>query len=130
LVANIIEMTGLNRLKSTYLTGIAAFFFAIVPALSTSALKGVEFRGHGLLEILDGVLINGLLPVAALGIAFAVSRRMKTEEVEAEFINDASIATKKLYSHWLFAMRWLAPLVILTAFALASYGAIRAILSG
>ena len=121
-VANVLELTGLKRVQATWLTGLAAFSLAIVPALSTSVLRNVSFRGHGLLELLDGILVNWMLPMAALGIAFAVSKRLAPEKVEQEFINDDSIATRKLYSHWKFVMRWLAPGLILFAFATALIG--------
>lgn len=127
LVANAMDLTGLPRSKATWLTGLAAFAFAIVPALSTSAFSGVEWRGHSLLEILDAVLVNGFLPLAALGLAFAVSRRLKLVQAEMEFVNDDSIATRKMYSHWLFAMRWLAPGVILIAFLAAGFGFVRSL---
>jgi NSS family neurotransmitter:Na+ symporter len=127
LVANVLDITGLPRLQATWLTGLAAFAFAIVPALSTSTLARVEVGGHGLLEILDTILINGLLPVAALGIAFAVSWKLKKSQVESEFLNDDSIATRKMYAHWIFAMRWLAPGVIIFAFVLAFAGFIHSL---
>jgi NSS family neurotransmitter:Na+ symporter len=127
LVANVLDITGLPRSQATWLTGLAAFAFAIVPALSTSTLASVEIGGHGLLEILDTVLINGLLPLAALGIALAVSRRLKKAQVESEFLNDDSIATRKMYAHWIFAMRWLAPSVIIFAFLLAFAGFVRSL---
>lgn len=120
LVANVLDLTtGMKRPMATWCTGVAALLFAVVPSLSTSVLKDVTFRGHGLLEILDNLLVNVLLPLAALLIAFVVAKRLRPDKIESEFINDDSIATRKLYSHWLFAMRWLAPGMILLAFAVA-----------
>jgi NSS family neurotransmitter:Na+ symporter len=127
LVANVIDLTGLPRSRATWMTGLAAFAFAVLPALSTSSLRGVEFLGVGLLQLLDGVLINWLLPLAALGLSLAVSRRLpktQVDRLENEFVNDDSIATRKLYSHWLFAIRWLAPALIVLAFAVAVIGLI------
>ena len=88
-------------------------------------MSGVSYRGHGLLVILDGLLITFLLPLAALGISLAVALGLKPEDVQAEFVNDDSIATRKLYSHWVFALKWLVPAVMLMAFASAFYGLIR-----
>lgn len=121
-VANVLDLTKLSRAQATWITGVAAFTFSIVPALSTSAFRGVVFRGHGLLELLDGLLINGLLPLAALGLSIAISKHYRNPRVETEFVNDDSIATRKLYSHWLFVMRWFAPTVIGLAFAVALIG--------
>lgn len=124
-VANVLDLTGLPRLKATWITGCVAFLLSIIPAASTSTLKNVQFRGQGLLELLDGFLIDFLLPIAALGISLSVSRAMDPEKLKPEFVNDDSIATHKLFSHWLFAMRWFAPAVIIFAFALAGFGLIR-----
>ncbi len=106
---------------------LSALLFAIIPALSTSTFKDVDYQGHGLLEILDSGLINVLLPLAALGIALAVSKRLRPERLKSEFLNDDSIATLKLYSHWRFALKWLAPGAILLSFAVAIIGFLRSL---
>lgn len=121
-VANVLELTNIRRLQATWLVGVVAFLMAVLPALSTSVLGGVSFRGHGLLELLDGILVNWMLPLAALGVSIAVATQLPSERLESEFINDDSAATRKLYSHWRFAMRWMAPTIILLAFALALVG--------
>lgn len=122
LVANILDIMGLKRLSATWLTGLAALVLSVVPALSTSVFRDVRFRGLDLLEILDATVISVLLPLVALGISIVVSRRLKIESLESEFINDDSIATRKLFSHWLFAIRWFAPATILIAFLIAIFG--------
>jgi SNF family Na+-dependent transporter len=93
-----------------------------LPALSTSVLRGVNVDGHSLMEILDGVLVNGLLPLAALGLAYGAGRHLTDQATQAEFINDASIATHKLYSHWIFSVRYIVPIAIAGAYALALIG--------
>lgn len=122
IVANVIELTGLGRRRATWLTGLSAFLLGVVPALSTSGLSNITFHGRGLLELLDGILVNWMLPIAALGVAVAVSRKLNLEKVESEFINDDSAATRKLFSHWRFLMRWLAPGIILSALVIALVG--------
>jgi neurotransmitter:Na+ symporter, NSS family len=126
-VANLLELSRLTRAQAAWVTGGLAFALGIGPALSTSVLKNVVLRGHGLLEILDGLLINGLLPISALGIAFLTARKLKRERAEEEFVNDESAATETLYSHWLFAMKWVAPVIILLSLGLAAIGLIAAL---
>lgn len=121
-VANLLDFTKFSRAKAAWLTGTAATVIGIMPALSTSALRDVNFRGHGLLEILDAILIDFFLPVSALGIAFLMARKLKRDKVEAEFVNDESVATQTLYSHWFFVIKWLAPILILGSLALALLG--------
>ncbi len=133
LVANVIELTGLKRLHATWATGCLALLLSIVPALSTTLFAGFHYRGRSFMEILDSLLINGLLPLAALVVALALASSLKssresggeTSSVEAEFINDDSVATRKLFSHWIFVIRWVAPAVIVFSFALAIIGLIR-----
>lgn len=122
LVANVLDITKLSRTHATWLTGGVTFALAVVPALSTSSFRFVHYRSYGLLELFDALLINGLVPLSALGIAYLTATRLKASDVQLEFINDDSIATRKLYSHWVFVMKWLAPAVILGAIALAGWG--------
>lgn len=122
LVANVIDLTSLSRAKATWMTGSAVFLVAILPALSTSTLRSIQYQGHGLLEIFDSALINFLIPLTALGISYLTATCLKATDVESEFVNDDSIATRKLYSHWVFVMKWLAPSLIVSAFAMAFWG--------
>jgi NSS family neurotransmitter:Na+ symporter len=124
LVANLLDFTSLTRSQAAWVVGGAAFLIGVLPALSTTLLSSVQMNGRGLLEIMDGVLINGLLPIAALGVSVAVAVRLKPERVKAEFLNDDSQATRQLHSHWVFIVRWLVPGAILVAFALAIAGAV------
>lgn len=122
LVANVMDVFKISRTRATWVSGGAAFLFAILPALSTSVLHNVNYAGHGLLEILDGILVNGLLPLVALGLAFGLARYLKDARTADEFVNDDSIATHKLYSHWIFGVKWVVPTVIIGAFTLALIG--------
>ena len=126
-VANLLDFTRLSRAQAAWATGAFACLLGVGPALSTSVLRHVSIHGHGLLEILDSLLINGLLPVSALGIAFLMMRKIKRDRVQQEFINDESEATEVLYSHWLFALRWVAPTIIIASLLLAGYGLLRAL---
>ena len=121
-VANLLDFTRLNRAQATWLTGIVACLFGVLPALSTSVFHHFMIRGYGLLEVLDGILINGLLPVSALGVSIMMMRKLKRERLNEEFLNDDSEATEVLYSHWLFAMKWIVPTAIIASLGLATWG--------
>jgi NSS family neurotransmitter:Na+ symporter len=126
-VANVLDATKLTRVKATWLVGMVAFLFSMLPALSASTFHRVRIGNRGLLEILDGFLIDIVLPLAAFGLALAVSKRLSRERLEKEFVNDDSFATQKLFSHWLFAVRWFAPAMIILAFAFAAFGFFRSL---
>lgn len=125
LVANLLDFTGWTRARAAWVTGGVAFVIAVLPALSTSVLRHVRFRGHGLLEILDEILINVLLPLVALGVSLAIGKKLNAERVREEFLNDDSITTVKLYSHWIFVLRYLAPTLIVAALLIAGWGFLR-----
>jgi NSS family neurotransmitter:Na+ symporter len=124
-VANLLDFTRLTRAQAAWATGAFACLLGVLPALSTSVLHNVSVRGHGLLEVLDGLLINGVLPVSGLGVSYMMMRLMKRERLKEEFLNDDSETTEVLYSHWLFAVKWIAPSAILVSLALALWGLLR-----
>jgi NSS family neurotransmitter:Na+ symporter len=124
-VANLLDFTRLNRAQAAWLTGAVACLLGVLPALSTSTFHNFTVRGHGLLEVLDGILINGLLPISALGVSFVMMRKMKRERLKEEFLNDDSEATEVLYSHWLFALKWVAPTTIILSLGMAVWGLLR-----
>lgn len=121
IVSNAMELVGTTRERAAWLVGGCALVLAAFPALATSAFAGVSYRGRGLLELLDGALISGLLPVTALGTALAIAARLRVDLQRAEFVNDDGQATQKLWGHWLIALRFVAPTLILGALLLGAY---------
>jgi NSS family neurotransmitter:Na+ symporter len=122
IVSNWLDDSRLSRRWAAWMTGFLALLMALFPALSTSVFRGVNYEGRGLLEILDAILINGILPLIALGFSLAVSFGLRNELKRAEFVNDDSLTTIKLYGHWIAVVCWIAPVVILFAFALGLWG--------
>ncbi len=109
-----------SRIRATWTAGGFALGVAIVPALSSSFLSGIQYRGHGVLQILDEILINIILPLIALGLCYIFSHYLKDEVKKSEFINDESPTTLKLFSHWIFIIKWVVPTTIITALLLAA----------
>jgi len=121
-VANWLDDRATSRRTAVWISGGAAFALALLPALSTSVLREITYEGRGVLQIVDGFLINGLLPLIALGFTIAVSYRLRQELKRSEFVNDDSMTTIKLYGHWLAVTSWLAPLVIIGALSMSLIG--------
>lgn len=122
IVSNWLDDRLFSRRAAAWVSGAGAFLLAMAPALSTTAFRNVNYEGRGVLEIVDAVLINGLLPIIALGISIAVAHRVKRELKKAEFVNDDSFTTIKLYGHWIVTTSWLAPAMILIAMLLGLLG--------
>lgn len=124
IVSNWMDRGRLSRTQATWAVGAIAFCLAVFPALSTSALQNIAYQGRGLLEILDAIVINGVLPLTALGIAFIVSKYLRSDIKRQEFVSDESMATDRLFSHWSFVIRWVAPILIIGALLLEISGLI------
>jgi NSS family neurotransmitter:Na+ symporter len=103
----------MERGPATWLSGIAALVLATLPSLSSSVLKDVRFGGHSLIESLDSILINWLLPLVALGILGAYYRGTSRQEKESTFVDKEKFVSYSMYPQWIFVLKWLAPGIIL-----------------
>lgn len=119
LVSNATERSKkLSRKKVSLTISGAAIMVAIIPALSSSVLKGVVFRGRSLLEFLDWLMINWLLPIIALILTTLVASSMNNKDKENLFVDKNKLYSFALFSHWQFALSWLIPVVIILALVL------------
>ncbi|WP_255489919.1 sodium-dependent transporter [Bdellovibrio sp. KM01] len=118
-VSNLVDRNKkMERQKATWLSGAAALSLAILPALSSSVLKTVRINGRSLIESLDSLLINWLLPLVALGILWAFYKGTSEKEKETSFIDREKFVSYSMYSHWIVVLKWVAPAVILIGFLL------------
>lgn len=131
LVANICENTQLTRGRASLIAGLAAFVASVVPALSSSLFANVRWGERGLLEILDLILINWIIPLIALILSQIVVYRLNDKMKLEEFIlgdnsnvitNSTGLASsgRVLYGHWMFLMKWVVPPTIIGALILQS----------
>jgi neurotransmitter:Na+ symporter, NSS family len=114
IVSNAVDRLKVSRTLATWVSGALALVIAIFPAMSS------KFRtdGRSLLENIDGVLINLLLPLIALSVAWAVQKGMTDQEQEKTFVHAEKIESRVLFSHWQFVLKWVVPGVIGFAFVL------------
>lgn len=116
IVSNGKHFLKMSRAKVSWLSGLSVLVLSVVPATLGSMRDEVSSRS--VLQNLDSLLINWLLPISCLLVCVAVARGMKRSEVEAHFIKKESAETISLFSHWYFALRWGIPAVILTGLVL------------
>lgn len=114
IVSNAREALGFRRVRAVWLSGGVCFIIALLPALSSSVFQGFDFKGKGLLEVLDGLLINWGLPVAALITSQVVLYKLSDSKKRNAFEDPDSDfhETEKIYNHWVFALRWVVSPVI------------------
>lgn len=122
IVANLRDKLKWSRPFSAMVAALLCWLLALLPALSSTLFKGFRFRGQGLLEVLDGLLINWMLPVTALIVSQLIYYRLERKKLESEFIDPESLSSVKLYSHWMFVLRYVAPTVIGLALLLQVWG--------
>lgn len=125
IVSNVIQVTKMKRSKAAILAVLLCFIVALVPALSSSLLASFKMGGRGVLELLDAGLINWLLPIAALVISQVVAYQIDDKLKRNQFIDRLSVSSTKLYSHWMFALKWVAPPIIILALVLQLVGLFR-----
>jgi NSS family neurotransmitter:Na+ symporter len=114
IVSNAVDRLKVSRSTATWTSGAVALLIALVPAMSSK----MNANGKSLLEDIDGLLINFLLPLIALAVAWTVRKGMTYQEQEKTFVNADKIESRVLFSHWLFVMKWVVPGVIAFAFLL------------
>lgn len=103
-----------KRSRAVWGVGAVVLFLALFPALADYPLGNIKLGEKSLVENLDSVLINWLLPFVALFLLLTIRKGMKIKELENNFVSKDHPASVAMYSHWSFVIRWLAPgLVIL-----------------
>lgn len=112
LVANVTEVFRVSREKAGWIVGFVTVFCASIPSMSSSSFKGVTVFGQSLFSLWDSVVVNVLLPIGVLAFCLALSRKLKASPAINEFVNDDSLVTQTLYSHWRLVVRVIAPTLI------------------
>ncbi len=123
ITANLIERRpGVNRSKAAIISGFGILFVTVFPAFSETFFKNFKLSGHGLIETLDLFLINGLLPVAGLGMVIIVMMALTENDRRHLFIDPLNPTSHIMYSQWKLCLKWVVPSVIVLALVLQLIG--------
>jgi NSS family neurotransmitter:Na+ symporter len=117
-VANLRDSLTWRRRRAVWTTSLLCLFLALFPALSSSYLASVSIFGEGILKTFDYVLVNWLLPTAALAVSLVVGHKLAPEVIEAEFKEASGQDQGNLFVHYRFILRFIVPSVILVALGL------------
>lgn len=115
--ANFMDLYGWPRRKSVWIAGAGCFIFGIPSALAGSGIlfgNWVEIYGKNFFETIDSLVSVWLLPIGGLMISVFVGWVLDKEIAKDEFL--AGTAFKKLWTPWMFFMRWVAPVAIICIF--------------
>ncbi|HEY8272854.1 MAG TPA: sodium-dependent transporter [Pseudobdellovibrionaceae bacterium] len=125
IVSNLVDSSQkkkINRSKASWITGAFALFLAMLPAFSSSVFRNVQIFGKGLMESMDSVLINWILPMIALGLMVSINWGMTEKEKETQFIAKDRFVSYSMYPHWKWVLRWYAPGFIILGMLLQILG--------
>ena len=111
IVMNLKESYRIQRSRATWWVGLACLSLSVFPALSSTVLGQFQYAGKGVLELIDLVLINWILPLVALMVAMVFRSRFSQASMRELFVKEA-LVEEALYDKWLFVLKWLIPLMI------------------
>jgi NSS family neurotransmitter:Na+ symporter len=114
LVANLLELYPLSRLKAVFIVAGLAFLMGVPSALAGSGALFPHWEaiyGKNFFDTMDNLAANWLTPFAALFTTIFLGWRMRRGEIFEEFLigSKASIFVKP----WFFMVRFVAPIVVI-----------------
>ena len=110
IVANVAVVLKRKRQLATWYSGLLALVISFFPALFGAIYQ--DSRNGSFLELLDSVLVNGLMPILALAFCVMLSRGLKTKEVEEVFQEQDKVESLALFPHWQRMIRYGIPALI------------------
>ncbi len=101
-----------DRFSSAWMVIFVTLFLIVFPAFSGTLFKNVQLMNQSLIENLDSVLINYLLPVSVLGLIIIFFKSINEIDYKEKFIGEHSESSQILVKHWIWVLKWLAPALI------------------
>lgn len=130
IVSNLVDRRRYSRKVAAWLASGIALLVGVLPAFSGSTFHAIKIWNKGILENLDYIVINWVLPVIALFMAFAISKGLKQTEKEALFIHPTKVESNSLYKLWTDAVRYVVPGVIILGIILQIISIIKSSIQG
>lgn len=114
ITANLTEKRpDLKRPTAASLSVIVILMMTIFPAFSNTIFKNIKILGRSVIEVFDSTLINIMLPIAVLGMVIIFFKILSESDRKKLFINDELPTSRAMYSHWIFFLKWVVPIVII-----------------
>ncbi|QWI49391.1 sodium-dependent transporter [Bacillus mycoides] len=104
-----------RRNKLSWIIGFCIFLVGIPSALSFGVWSDITIFGKNIFDAIDFLSSNILMPLGALFISIFVSFKMEKKVLEAEFFIGGNYG-KKVFTTWVFLLRFIAPLAIIIVF--------------
>lgn len=125
IVSSICDKAKISRKKSTIIVGIYGFVVGVFPALGYNVLSGVHIMGFDILDFMDFITNNILMPICALLTCIFIAWVMGVGFVEKEVTSSGQFKRKGIYN---IMVKYVAPvllLVILVSSILSGMGLLK-----
>lgn len=114
-----------SRLWSAWVVVGAALLLTLAPAFSGTFLKHFTLFDQSVIENIDSLLINYLLPLSVLGFIAVYFLFHKDSERRDAFVSTDSPASVSLFSNWIWVLKWFAPGIIILGIGLQLFVVFR-----
>ncbi len=102
-----------DRKYSTWFIVGVVLMMTIIPAFSSSGFKNVHIFGQSVIENIDSILINYLLPLSALGMIVLFFKSLALSDIQEKFLSDEAPASYALFSYWKKVLIFVAPVLVI-----------------
>jgi len=125
ITANLTEKRpDMKRPVAASLSVVVILLITVFPAFSGTIFKNINILGRSVIEFFDATLINVLLPIAVLGMVILFFKAMSPSDRKKMFVSNELPTSVAMYSHWVFFLKWVVPVVISLGLLLLLLGVI------
>ena len=107
-VATLMEKTKLSRIRATFIAGFVAWLIGLGPILGFSAWSGFKPFGLNILDFMDALTGNIMVPIGGLLISIFVGWKVKKEFL----LEELSTKEQLLFKSWRFSLAFIGPIAI------------------
>lgn len=119
LIANLTDrLRHKNRKSSAWMVLGIVLAITIFPAFSGTFFKKIKIWNQSLIENLDSLLINYLLPISVLGMIYLFFKTLNEVDYKEKFVHAEKESSQMIVNHWVFMLRWVAPALIILGIVL------------
>lgn len=116
------SLSFLNRHKSAIIVFVIALLISLFPSMSSSFLSSITLNEKSLLQIIDMILVEFLLPLIAIAFCFIITKGISEIDKERLFVDQRKIESQSLFPYWKFAIKYFIPVVVATGITLSAIG--------
>ncbi len=123
LISNFLDLKGSFANPALRVASVQKVLAVVIPLSAFVALASTTFYDgplapKRLLEALDAILINWLLPVAAVGVGWTIALHLPEHVIKSQFQEFTPAEAQRIFQLWRLCVVWIAPTLVLIAIGL------------